>query len=162
VAHAALGRAADAKLEQVAYYDARKKIPADMDWGYNKAHQMLAIADNVLDARVAMAETQLGAAIEAWRRAVAAEDALNYNEPADWFYPTRESLGAALMRNTSFEDAERVFREDLERNPKNGRSLFGLWQSLLAQGRDADAARAEREFRTAWSHADVQLKLGDF
>ena len=162
VAHAALGHVADAKLEQVAYYDARKKISGDMDWGYNKAGAMLAVVDAVFDARVAAAEKQLGAAIESWRRAVAAEDALNYNEPADWFYPTRESLGVALMRNTSFEDAERVFRADLERNPKNGRSLFGLWQSLVAQGRTADADRAERDFETAWTHADVVLRLNDF
>ena len=162
VAHAALGHVSDAKLEQVAYYDARKKISGDTEWGYNKARAMLAVTDAVYDARVAAAEKQLGAAIESWRRAVAAEDALDYNEPADWFYPTRESLGAALIRNTSFEDAERVFRADLERNPKNGRSLFGLWQSLVAQGRTADAARAEREFKAAWQHADIELKLSDF
>ena len=162
VAYAALGRVSDAKLEQVAYYDTRKTIAGDTPWGYNRASAIMAIADAAFDARVAAAERQLGAAIEAWRRAVAAEDALDYNEPPDWFYPTRESLGAALMRNTSFEDAERVFRADLERNPKNGRSLFGLWQSLVAQGRTAAAARAERDFKTAWAHADSQLKLSDF
>jgi len=162
VAQAALGQASDAKLEQVAYYDARKNISGDMNWGFNKARSMLAVTDAVFDARVAAAEQQSGAAIDAWRRAVAAEDALNYDEPADWFYPTRESLGAALMRTTRFEDAERVFRDDLARNPKNGRSLFGLWQSLLAQGRDADAARAERDFKAAWIHADSPLKLSDF
>ena len=43
-----------------------------------------------------------------------AEDALNYNEPADWFYPTRESLGAALLRAHRADEAARVFREDLE------------------------------------------------
>jgi tetratricopeptide (TPR) repeat protein len=162
VAYTALGRVSDAKLEQVAYYETRKRISGDTPWGYNKASAVIAITDAAFDARVAAAEKQLGAAIEAWRRAVAAEDALDYNEPPDWFSPTRESLGAALMRNTSFEDAERVFREDLERNPKNGRSLFGLWQSLVAQGRTAAAARAERDFKTAWTHADTQLKLSDF
>jgi hypothetical protein len=92
----------------------------------------------------------------------AGQAVLERYEPADWFYPTRESLGAALMRDTSFEDAERVFRADLERNPKNGRSLFGLWQSLVAQGRTDDASRAQRDFRSAWQHADVQLRLRDF
>jgi cytochrome c-type biogenesis protein CcmH/NrfG len=52
-----------------------------------------------------------------------------------------------------------VFRKDLERNPRNGRSLFGLWQALLAQGRTAEA---ERAFKEAWSRADVELKLTDF
>ena len=61
--------------------------------------------------------------------AVTAEDALSYNEPADWFFPTRESLGAALLRAQRYAEAEQMFRDDLTRNPNNGRSLFGLWQS---------------------------------
>jgi len=162
VAHAALGRADEAKREQRAYLEARQKISGDMDWGYNKAARVLVVTDNVLAARVAEAEKRLAPAIEAWRNAVAAEDLLNYNEPADWFYPTRESLGAALLRNANGADAERVFRDDLERNPKNARSLFGLWQSLAAQGRSADAAHAERDFKTAWQRADTDLKLSDF
>jgi hypothetical protein len=60
------------------------------------------------------------------------------------------------------DEAERVFRADLERNPRNGRSLFGLWQALLAQGRTAEAGRTERELKEAWSRADVELKLMDF
>jgi hypothetical protein len=162
VAHAALGRADEAKREQRAYLEARQKISGDLDWGYNKAARVLVVTDNVLAARVAEAEKRLAPAIEAWRRAVAAEDLLNYNEPADWFYPTRESLGAALLRNANGADAERVFRDDLERNPKNARSLFGLWQSLAAQGRRADATQAERDFKTAWQRADTDLKLSDF
>jgi len=162
VAHAARGRAGEAKREQSAYLEARQKISGDMDWGYNKAARMLVVTDNVLAARIAEAEKQPAAAIEAWRRTVAAEDGLNYNEPADWFYPTRESLGAALLRNANAADAERVFREDLERNPKNARSLFGLWQSLAAQGRTVEAGRAEQEFKAAWERADVDLKLSDF
>jgi hypothetical protein len=162
VAHAALGRADEAKREQRVYLEARQKISGDMDWGYNKAARVLVVTDNVLAARVAEAEKRLAPAIEAWRRAVAAEDLLSYNEPADWFYPTRESLGAALLRNANGADAERVFRDDLERNPKNARSLFGLWQSLAAQGRSADAAHAERDFKTAWQRADTDLKLSDF
>ena len=162
IAHAMQGRVAEAKLEQVAYYEARKRISGDTDWGYNKARDILAVTDAVFDARVAAAGKQPDAAIAAWRRAVAAEDALKYDEPPDWFYPTRESLGAALMHTVTFEEAERVFRADLERNPKNGRSLFGLWQSLVAQGRTGEAARAEREFRAAWTYADVEPRLTDF
>ena len=52
----------------------------------------------------------------AWRRAVDAEDKLNYDEPADWCtYPTRESLGAALFKAKLTEQARAVFRDDLER-----------------------------------------------
>ena len=100
-------------------------------------------------------------AIDAWRKAVVAEDALSYNEPADWFYPTRESLGAALLRAKRYAEAEQTFRDDLTRNPKNGRSLFGLWQTLLLQKKES-AAAAEKDFRAAWKNADVQLDLETF
>jgi tetratricopeptide (TPR) repeat protein len=162
VAHAALDHVADAEQERTAYAEARKAIPPDSDWGYNKAGSMVAVMEAVLDARMAGAQQQPDAAIAAWTRAVDAEDALNYDEPPDWFYPTRESLGAALLKARRGEEAERVFRTDLERNPRNGRSLFGLWQALLAQGRTAEAARTGREFKEAWSRADVELKLTDF
>jgi tetratricopeptide (TPR) repeat protein len=162
VARAALGHAAEAEQERLAYEAARNAIPPDSAWGFNKARNVIAVMDAVLEARLAAAQQQLDAAIGAWQRAVEAEDALSYNEPPDWFYPTRESLGGALLAARRADDAAAVFRTDLERNPRNGRSLFGLWQALLAQGRSADAARVEREFRQAWSHADVKLKLSDF
>ncbi len=130
------------------------------DWGYNKAKDVLAVTDAVLDAWVARVNRDDAGAIEAWKRAVAAEDALSYDEPPDWFYPTRESLGAALLRASRFAEAEQVFRDDLARNPKNGRSLFGLARALRAQKKDATAV--ERQFRAAWKHADVSLRLEDF
>jgi hypothetical protein len=52
----------------------------------------------------------------------------------------------------------------LTRNPKNGRSLYGLWQTLLmtrkALERQAVIA-AEKQFQDAWKHADVMLSLED-
>ena len=89
-----------------------------------------------------------------------AEDALKYDEPPDWYYPTRESLGAALVSASRFAEAEQVFRDDLARNPKNGRSLFGLARALRAQKKDASAV--EQQLREAWKHADVSLRLADF
>ena len=163
VAHAARRNAAEAERERAAYKEARKTVPPDSDWGYNKARDMLAVCDAVLDAWVARAVNGDAAGVDDWRRAVAAEDKLNYNEPPDWFYSTRESLGAALLRmKNGIAEAEAVFRADLERNPKNGRSLFGLAQALRMKGDTAGAAAAEKEFKAAWKNADVQLDLAQF
>jgi tetratricopeptide (TPR) repeat protein len=161
VAHAALGHNADAERERAAYVEARKALPPDSDWGFNKASTIMAITDAVLDARIAWARDEKPAAIDAWTRAVAAEDALHYDEPPDWFYPTRESLGAALSLAGRHEEAEQVFRADLAVNPRNPRSLFGLAQALTAQ-RKPDAATVERQFRDAWKLADVKLRLEEF
>ena len=165
VAQAARGNVADAEKERAAYTDARKAIPPESDWGYNKAKDMLVVTDAVLDAWIARAKHDDAACIDAWRTAALAEDRLNYDEPPDWYYPTRESLGGALLRAKQFDRAEQAFREDLTRNPNSGRSLFGLWQVLLLtrkHSEKASVAAAEKQFRTAWKHADVSLRLADF
>jgi TolA-binding protein len=73
----------------------------------------------------------------------------------------RESLGAALLTSGDAAGAERVFRDDLERNPRSGRSLFGLSESLKAQGKRDAARLVEREFGRAWKSADTKLSVKD-
>jgi len=164
IAHAARGSVTDAESERRAYVEARKAVQPDSDWGFNKARNVLEITDAVLDAWIARARKDDAAAIDAWRIAVLKEDMLNYDEPPDWFYPTRESLGAALLRARKFAEAEQAFRDDLTRNPKNGRSLYGLWQTLLLTRKDSEkqaVAAAEKQFQDAWKHADVTLRIED-
>ena len=86
---------------------------------------------------------------------------MNYDEPPDWYYPVRESLGAALLSARRAADAEQVFRADLAKNPRNPRSLFGLAESLKAQQRSADEGWVRAQFTAAWKHADVKLKTSD-
>jgi hypothetical protein len=108
-----------------------------------------------------MARGENDHAIQDWIKAVQIEDGFKYNEPPEWFYPVRESLGAALLASGKATEAEQVFREDLRRNPRNPRSLFGLMHSLKAQQKEADAAWLEREFRAAWKNADTELRISD-
>ena len=161
IAQAARGNLAEAEQERAAYAAAARTLPPDSDWGYNKAKDILPIAEAALDGWIARARKDDQPAIAAWRRAVAAEDRTSYDEPPDWFYPTRESLGAALLRARRPTEAAHVFREDLARNPNNGRSLFGLWQAQLAT-RDPAAAATQKQFKAAWSHADTRLRMADF
>jgi hypothetical protein len=130
--------------------------------GLADARTVLNIASAVLDARIAAAQNDASRAIQSWRRAVAAADLLPYDEPPVWFYPLRESLGAALLANNQAADAERVFRDDLDRHPRNARSLFGLQASLIKQGKDSDAAWVQRQYEDAWKDADTKLTLDDF
>ena len=164
VAHAALGAAAEAGRDREAYQAARQRVPPDAMIGYNTASAVFAVCDAVLEARIAAAGGNLEAAIEAWKKAVAAEDALSYDEPADWFYPTRESLGMAYLKARRFDDADRTFREDLERNPANPRALFGQWQLLEATSEPDDprTLMLRRRFMDAWTDSDVELKISVF
>ncbi len=122
---------------------------------------MLKIAEHALEARIAWAKGDKKAAVEAWHKAVEAQDALNYDEPPGWYYPVRESLGGALLLSGDAAGAEKVFRADLEQNPRNGRSLFGLMESLKAQGKQAAAQLVQWEFEMAWKNADTKLRVED-
>ena len=132
----ARGDRAGAVQEQRGFEEARAKVPADSVWGNNRAADVLAMASEILAARVADSPAL---AVPHWERAVALQDALVYDEPPAWYYPVRESLGAALLRAGRAADAEAVFREGIARIPRNGRMLFGLMESLRAQGKN-DAA----------------------
>jgi tetratricopeptide (TPR) repeat protein len=161
-AMAGKGDAAGARPDQQRFLDVVGKIPAETPVGVlNTAGQMFAVARPLLAGRIAAAGGDLAGAIDLYRSAVTAEDALTYDEPPTWYYPVRETLGAALLAHGDPVEAEAVFRKDLEYNPRNGRSLFGLWKSLETQGRKADAARAGAEFRRVWAVADRPLRVED-
>jgi tetratricopeptide (TPR) repeat protein len=162
-AAAAMGKIEMAGAERAVLETVRGKTSPEQEFGmyYNKARDFLNLAASILDARIATARGEGGRAIQCWMRAVQLEDGFRYNEPPEWFYPVRESLGAALLASGKATEAELVFREDLRRNPRNPRSLFGLMHSLKAQQREADAAWVEREFHTAWKNADTKLQISD-
>ena len=162
-AFAATKNLAQARAARQAFLADIAKIPAETPVGVlNTAGQMFAVAKPLLDGRIAAAEGNMAAAVEQYRAAVAAEDRLAYDEPPTWYYPVRETLGAALLADGKPADAERVFRDDLKYNPRNGRSLYGLWKAIEAQGRKADATRAAAEFRRVWAVADTPLTLSGF
>jgi len=108
-----------------------------------------------------MARKDSGEAIARLQRAVAIQDTLKYDEPSDWFFPVRESLGAALLMTGDTTGAEKTFRDDLERNPRNPRSLYGLQQTLKKQGREYDASFVQKQFNTSWKGGANTLKMED-
>jgi tetratricopeptide (TPR) repeat protein len=162
-AFAAKGKMEMAEAEQKILESARKETSADLEFSFygNKAQAFLELAANILDARIAAARGENERAIKHWEKAVEIEDRLCYGEPPEWFYPVRESLGAALLLNGYADRAEAVFRADLEQYPRNPRSLYGLLKSLESQKRNAGVEEVRREFEAAWKNADVTLELAD-
>jgi tetratricopeptide (TPR) repeat protein len=160
LAFTARGQNEKAATERERFAADAKAFPAAVPMGeFNSGRDVLNLASEILEARAAMAKGNKDEAVTHWRKAAAMQDALNYDEPADWYYPVRESLGAALLAAGKTDDAEQVFRDDLNRNPRNPRSLFGLMHTLKAQHRDADAAWVESQFKSAWKNADTTLDL---
>lgn len=125
--------------------------------GQNVLADVLTVALPAIDARIARAEHRDADELTALRAAVAAESHLAYDEPWNWYAPTRQALGEALLRQGHAAQAEAVYREDLKVNPHNGWSLKGLSLALTAQHRTAEAASAEADFAKAWQRADIVL-----
>lgn len=161
LAYASTARVDKAEAELGAFTTSSKAIGKDAVYGGNRASAVLSIAENTLNGKIAMAKNQKKAAIEFLKKAVEVEDQLTYMEPPDWYIFSRESLGGALLLDGQYQEAERVFRADLERNARNGRSLFGLVESLNAQGKKLDAQLVKKEFDAAWKNADTSLRIED-
>jgi tetratricopeptide (TPR) repeat protein len=163
MAQAGKGKVAEAETEYKIVSEAADKTSPDEIFAMpvnNKSKDVLTIAANVLGAKIALAKHDSVSAIPLLRKAIAVQDTLKYDEPPDWFYPVRESLGAVLLMDGNAAEAEKVFREDLERNPRNPRSLFGLSEALRAQNRAYDAQFVDKQFQSNWK-SDIRLKVID-
>ena len=128
----------------------------------NGAMAILEIASEVLAGELAAKRENYDDAIAQLHRAVLLEDNLIYNEPPDWHVPVRQSLGAVLLEVGRAAEAESIYWQDLEQNRENGSSLFGLMQSLRAQGKIEQAVVIEKRFAKAWQRADMTLTASRF
>lgn len=162
VACAAQGETARAREEQKLFREAAKKPAKDATFGNNKAADLFAVGDDMLEGEILAREGKMEAGIKALRSAVAKEDKLRYSEPPDWVVPVRHALGAFLRSDGQNAEAEAVYREDLRRWPDNGWSLHGLSTSLEAQGKKSEAARVRARFDELWKHADVKITSSCF
>ena len=123
---------------------------------------MLLIASEVVRGEMAAHAGDYDEALVRLQHATRLEDSLPYSEPPSWYFPVRHFLGAVLIEAGHPEEAAVVYYEDLRRHPDNGFSLFGLEQSLRAQGLDADADDTAERFAQAWERADVTLTTSRF
>jgi tetratricopeptide (TPR) repeat protein len=121
-----------------------------------------AMAADILRARLAEARGQLAEATELLHDAVRIQDAIPYGEPPIWFYPVRESLGAAQLKRGDTAGAANTFHEGLRSSPHNPRLLLGLSEAESAMGNAGAAQAARREFRQLWQGAEGEPKVADF
>jgi tetratricopeptide (TPR) repeat protein len=161
MALAATGKLAEAATRVAEIQKLEASLPADMLAGLNPARSILALAAKVVQAR-SLEATDKQAAIALWQEAVALEDALQYAEPSDWFYPTRHYLGALQLELGQAKAAEATYQTDLAHNPENGWALFGLWQALAQQKQKKAAKQAEARFRKAFAASDLTLTRSAF
>jgi hypothetical protein len=162
VAFSSTGELAKAETERDSLAKLREALPEGSVYGLNPGADILNIGLSVLDGRIALAKSDRKAAISNFEAAVAMQDKIAYNEPADWYYPVRETLGAALLIDGQPARAEEVFRADLLKTRRNARSLFGLHQALLAQGKTEHAELVRRQFEREWHPGEPGLNIQEF
>jgi len=157
VASAAMGDAQAALDELAAIERLEPEVDEIFMGNVYPAKDLLAIAKSLLRGEIAYRTGTAAGAVTLFAEAVALQDALPYTEPPFWYYPTRQSLGAALLADGRAAEAQVVFEKDLEQYPMNGWSLYGLTEALRVQGDTAAAESAQRRFDIVWQFADVTL-----
>lgn len=159
LAYAQLGKIEESRKEQELFVNSRNQLGETTAFGSNQASQIMNIADNYLAAAIARSQGDFHQAEKALKIAVAIQDNLRYNEPPDWFFPLRETLGALYLSMQQPAQAEEVLRIELRRHPKNGRALFALSESLRRQTKEVDAYWVDQEFQKAWKNSTIQLTI---
>jgi tetratricopeptide (TPR) repeat protein len=158
IALAALGRVAEAKREREVFRAAVADVPEDWMLSNNPLRTVLAVGDAFLDGEVEFRAGNHEAAFAALRLAVERDEALRYDEPWGWMMPARHGLGALLLEAGRIEEAEAVYRKDLELHAENGWALRGLAECLQRRGAADEAVATEARFRAAWRNASVSIE----
>lgn len=123
----------------------------------NPSITIASVAYEVVAGELAALKGNLPSAIKHLKKAVINEDNLVYTEPSAWHIPTRQNLGAILMKAEKYLAAEKIYKEDLSQLRQNGWSLIGLYNAYVAQGKTTEARKIKREFDKAWKDADIEI-----
>ena len=126
----------------------------------HSAKNLLGTVAHILEGEIHRGAGDLDASIRSFEKAVELEDALTYDEPEPLPFAARHWLGAALLDAKRFEDAERVYREELEDHPRNGWSLFGLQKALAARG--IAAPEVDADLAASWSRSDTWIQASRY
>jgi tetratricopeptide (TPR) repeat protein len=158
IAYAAKGDAANARKAQSVFLERARLVPTEDFLGNNSCETILGVVTPMIEGEILIAEDKIDDGIEQLRAAIKKEDALKYDEPPGWLIPVRHSLGAVLMKQRRFAEAEKVYRDDLARLPENGWSLLGLAESLREQEKNEKEAKATKgSFQRIWAKADLKI-----
>ena len=166
VALANLGRMDDAAHARKVAVQARKAVPESRLVFNNTAEDVLMIGEAMMDGEIAFKSGDREGGLDHLRRSVELDDNLVYDEPWGWMQPTRHALGALLMEDGQFDEAEAVYRADLGlddtlaracQHPGNIWSLHGLHECLIRRGETTEARHIKLQLDKAAARATVPI-----
>lgn len=156
MAYAGLGSLENAKEEQLNFRNHKEKLLGKGKGG-GFGQQFFEFADLVLAAKLARIKGNGPECLKLLEDAVKRQsDFFDFS----WYHPLAQTLGAVLIDEGRFSEAEQVFRTCLAKAPRNGRTLFGLSQALKFQNKDDYSIT--RECKEALKYSSKELTLKDF
>lgn len=164
LAYVRTGKIDDAKkeLQQVSAIASNPALEKMVLMDLHKTTDLTQIEVEHLTGEIAAASKDYDSAIQHLQKAIKIEDNLTYDEPPVWSNPIRHYLGAVLLDAKRAAEAEKVYRDELTKFPKNGWSLVGLEQSLVAQNKKQEAESVQKDFDKCWAAADIKLTSSRF
>ena len=158
VALAANDKLDEAKSERNKMLNVLKSIPGDKKYSFDNIHDVLAVESHITAGEILIREVgHEDEGIAELKKAVAAEDGLHYSEPPTWLMPTRHALGAALLKTYQYKEAQRVFEENLVKNPNDGWAMMGLSKAFKGLKKEALSRKALTKFKKLWKYADIDI-----
>ncbi len=171
VAHSALGNVAEAEQEKEAFLEAKANVPDTRRVHNNTVVDLLEVAEAMMEGELEYRRGNHDAGFDHLRKAVEIEDNLLYDEPWGWMQPTRHALGALLLEQERFEEAEAVYRADLgldatlsraSQHPNNLWSLHGLYECLTQRGENVESPLIKQQLDLALARSEVPVKASCF
>ena len=158
VAHAANGNILEAnRFQSMILNDIESEEVNAMVMAGHPTKSLMKIASLLASGSIDMYSSKYSEAITSFEEAVTIQDTLPYTEPPFWYYPTRQTLGHALLMNNSFEEAALVFEKDLKDYPRNGWSYFGLHLAQNKLNNQEESIEALNKFKEIWGRADISI-----
>jgi hypothetical protein len=161
----------EAEKERKSFNIAAKRVPPSRTLFNNTCRDILKVAEAMLDAELEYRRGNYKVAFQHFRKTIAREDALPYDEPWGWMQPTRHAYGALLLEQDRIEEAAAVYSADLGitsalpralQHPNNVWALHGFHECLTKMGRLAEARIVEPQLRLALAVADVPIRASCF
>lgn len=146
----------NAALEKIIQIKPSDKILGD------KGVKLLKLAQHVLLAFIADANSNEKATISNLEAAMKIQDTLGYHEPPDWYFPVSEALGDAYLKWGHGKAALRIYHKNLKELPQNGWGLFGLANTFRQLGKPEKANAVDAQFKAAWKNADIPFPVSYF
>ncbi|MBX2837434.1 MAG: tetratricopeptide repeat protein [Gammaproteobacteria bacterium] len=158
---------AAADQERMLFDQAYSRVPESRMLFNNTCRDILAVGEKMMLGELEYHRGNFDQAFEYLRASVELDDNLPYDEPWGWMQPTRHALGALLIEQDQYFEAEAVYRADLGldstlsracQHPGNVWSLHGLYECLQERGESVESKHIKLQLDRAMARSTVEIK----